>query len=63
MPQILLKIYIKNRRLPFATAILSSEKQLEQFYELLNDNSLHTVIFHDIVFAKSEFRYARITRK
>jgi len=59
MVQIEVKIYIKGKNKPLATAILSSEKQLEAFKdELNNDNEF--IDFYEIIIKKSEFLYATI---
>ena len=59
MKQILVKIYIKNRIRPIATAILSSEKQLETFKAELNGAG-EIIDFYNIIINRSEFLYATI---
>ena len=59
MKQIEVKIYIKGKSKPLATAILSSEKQLEAFKDELNNDS-EFIDFYEIIVKKSEFLYATI---
>ena len=55
--QIHLFIYLKSVRKPIH-AILSSSDQITTFYNMLNTEDV--IKFGQIMFAKSEFKYARI---
>ena len=56
--EITLKIYIKNKKIPF-TAILSSEKQLENFVNELKSTE-EVIKFGDIIFLKKDLKYITI---
>lgn len=59
MRQYEIKIYVKNKRKPIAQAILSSERQLEEFKNELNSPN-EFIDFYQIFIKKSEFIYATI---
>lgn len=63
MQKIILKIYIKNKRLPLCEVNVESDEIINKLYEDLNDTSKNVIKFGQIVFAISEFRYLTIEYK
>lgn len=63
MQKIILKIYVKNKRLPLCEVNVESDEIINKLYEDLNDTSKNVIKFGQIVFAISEFRYLTIEYK
>ena len=63
MQKIILKIYIKNKRLPLCEVNVESDEIINKLYEDLNDTSKNVIKFGQIVFAISEFKYLTIEYK
>lgn len=63
MQKIILKIYIKNKKLPLCEVNVESDEIVDKLYEELNDTSKTVIKFGQIVFAISEFRYLTIIYK
>ena len=64
MEQIEVKVYLKKRIRPIATAILSSEKQLNEFKDELTipKGPDDFVDFYEIIIKRSEIKYVTIRR-
>jgi hypothetical protein len=60
MQRIIIKIYIKNKILPLATVEVEDSKKFDELYEII-ENARNVVKFGQVVFLKTEFRYATLT--
>lgn len=63
MQKIILKIYIKNKKLPLCEVNVESDEIINKLYEDLNNTSKNVIKFGQIVFAINEFRYLTIEYK
>lgn len=59
MQKIVLRIYIKGMKKPLCTCDVENENVLDTIYQKVKNDDI--VKFGQIIFAKSEFRYATIT--
>lgn len=61
MNKIVLKIYMKDKFKSFKT-ILSSEKQLNDFMDILNNKSLDYIRFGNMIFKREDIKYCEFTQ-
>ena len=62
MQNIIIKIYIKKKRLPLAEVEVEDVKKFDELFEMI-DTARSVVKFGQVMFAKSEFRFATMSYK
>lgn len=62
MQKVIIKIYIKKKALPLATVEIEDAKKFDELFDNI-ENAKSVVKFGQIMFLKTEFRFATLTFK
>lgn len=62
MKNIEVTLYLKNRKKPLATVVLSDNHQVKQLVEKLKSDE-HIFVYGELIINNEEFSYATIKRK
>lgn len=62
MQKVIIKIYIKKKVLPLATVEIEDAKKFDELFDNI-ENAKSVVKFGQIMFLKTEFRFATLTFK